>query len=165
VDEILATFSALLRIAQIEAGTRRAGFAVVDLSDVFATVAEAFAPAAEDAGQILTASITPDLRITGDRELLTQMLANVVENAIRHTPAGTRIELHRVHRLEPGRGVPGSGLGLSLVKAVADIHAVAITAGDALPGLRLTMRFEPERQRGTGFGALGEELANAGRNS
>jgi signal transduction histidine kinase len=162
------------------------------LSDVFATVAEAFAPAAEDAGQILTASITPDLRITGDRELLTQMLANVVENAIRHTPAGTRIELtlrqdnrtilgaitdngpgvpaeerdrifHRFHRLESGRGVPGSGLGLSLVKAVA--HAVAITAGDALPGLRLAMRFEPERQRGTGFGALGEELANAGRNS
>jgi signal transduction histidine kinase len=194
VDEILATFSALLRIAQIEAGTRRAGFAVVDLSDVFATVAEAFAPAAEDAGQILTASITPDLRITGDRELLTQMLANVVENAIRYTPAGTRIELtlrqdnrtilgaitdngpgvpaeererifHRFHRLESGRGVPGSGLGLSLVKAVADIHAVAITAGDALPGLRLAMRFEPERQRGTGFGALGEELANAGRNS
>jgi signal transduction histidine kinase len=64
VDEILATFSALLRIAQIDAGTRRAGFAVVHLSDVFATVAEAFAPAAEDAGQILTASITPDLRIT-----------------------------------------------------------------------------------------------------
>jgi signal transduction histidine kinase len=162
VDEILATFSALLRIAQIEAGTRRAGFAGVDLSDVFATAAEAFAPAAEDAGQILTASITPDVRITGDRELLTQMLANVVENAIRHTPASTRIELtlrhdsgtilgaisdngpgvpaeererifHRFHRLEPGRGVPGSGLGLSLVKAVADIHAIAITARDALP--------------------------------
>jgi cation transport ATPase/HAMP domain-containing protein len=53
VDEILATFSALLRIAQIEAGTRRAGFAVVDLSDVFATVAEAFTPAAEDAGLTL----------------------------------------------------------------------------------------------------------------
>jgi signal transduction histidine kinase len=170
VDEILATFSALLRIAQIEAGTRRAGFAVVDLSDVFATVAEAFAPAAEDAGQILMASITPDLRITGDRELLTQMLANVVENAIRHTPTGTRIELtlghyngtilgaindngpgvpaeererifHRFHRLESSRGVAGSGLGLSLVKAVADIHGVAITAGDALPGLRVTMRF------------------------
>jgi len=192
VDEILATFSALLRIAQIEAGTRRAGFAVVDLSDVFATVAEAFAPAAEDAGQILTASITPDLRITGDRELLTQMLANMVENAIRHTPTGTRIELtlrhdngnivgeisdngpgvpaeererifHRFHRLESGRGVPGSGLGLSLVKAVADIHAIAITAGDALPGLRVTMRFKPERQGGTGFGTLGEELENAGR--
>jgi signal transduction histidine kinase len=178
VDEILATFSALLRIAQIEAGTRRAGFTVVDLSDVFATVAEAFAPAAEDAGQILTASITPDLHVRGDRELLTQMLAKLVENAIRHTPAGTRIELtlghdngtilgaitdnilgaitdngpgvpaeererifHRFHRLESSRGVAGSGLGLSLVKAVADIHGVAITAGDALPGLRVTMRF------------------------
>ena len=63
---------------------------------------------------------------------------------------------HRFHRLESGRGVPGSGLGLSLVKAVADIHAIAITAGDALPGLRVTMRFKPERQGGTGFGTLGE---------
>jgi hypothetical protein len=53
----------------VEAGTRRAGFAAVDLSDVFATVAEAFAPAAEDTGQILKASIAPDLRITGDREI------------------------------------------------------------------------------------------------
>ena len=59
--------------------------------------------------------------------------------------------------------MPGSGLGLSLVKAVADIHAIAITAGDALPGLRVTMRFKPERQGGTGFGTLGEELENAGR--
>ena len=170
VEEILATFSALLRIAQIEAGTRRAGFAVLDLSDVFVTVADAFAPAAEDAAQSLTKSIAPDLHIVGDRELLTQMLANLIENAIRHTGAGAAISvnLHRVadgivgsvsdngpgvpvaerdrifrrfYRLPQSYSVPGSGLGLSLVKAVANIHGIALIVEDAAPGLRIRMRF------------------------
>jgi signal transduction histidine kinase len=170
VDEILATFSALLRIAQIEAGTRRAGFRPVDLSEIFNTIADAFAPAAEDAGRILTAAISPGLCIVGDRELLTQMLANIVDNAIRHTSSGARIVVglardargivgsvtddgpgvpagererifERFRRLPQSRAVPGSGLGLSLAKAVADIHGIALTAEDAGPGLRLTMRF------------------------
>lgn len=169
VDEILVTFSALLRIAQIESGTRRAGFTLLDLSELFSTIAETFAPAAEDAGQSLSAEIQPDLWTAGDRELLTQMLANIVENAIRHTPAGTRIliSLHqakgkllgtisdngagvpgpdrdhifkRFHRLSDT--VPGSGLGLSLVKAVADIHGIPITLEDANPGLKVAMKFE-----------------------
>jgi signal transduction histidine kinase len=168
VDDILATFSALLRIAQIESGTRRAGFALVDLSDIFSTIAETFAPAAEDAGQSFVANIEPALWTIGDRELLTQMLVNIVENAIRHTPAGTRIEVSlrrangkiacsvadngpgipsaerdhvfaRFHRLSDA--VPGSGLGLSLVKAVADIHAISIKLDDAAPGLKVTMEF------------------------
>ena len=71
VDEILATFAALLRIAQIESGSRRAVFAPVNLSDVFVIVADAFAPGAEDAGQTLTAKIAPNITILGDRELLT----------------------------------------------------------------------------------------------
>ena len=70
VDEILATFGALLRIAQIEAKTRRSGFRELDLSAVFATVIDAFTPAAEDAGKSLQSRITPDIRISGDRELL-----------------------------------------------------------------------------------------------
>ena len=175
VDDILATFSALLRIAQIEAGTRRAAFATVDLSDVFGTVAEAFAPAAEDAGQVLVADIAPGLFVSGDRELLTQMFANLIENAVRHTPAGTRIALtleragpaivasirdsgpgvpaaererifHRFHRLAQSQAVPGSGLGLSLVKAVADIHAIALSLDDAQPGLSITLRFPVQDQ-------------------
>jgi signal transduction histidine kinase len=181
IDEILATFSALLRIAQIEAGTRRSGFAPLDLSEIFTTVADAFAPAAEDAGKRLTTSITRGVRIAGDRELLTQMLANVVENAIRHTPAGTQIEVslrrehgiavgcvsdngpgvpederervfHRFHRMEHSRTIPGSGLGLSLVKAVADIHAIALAIHDAQPGLQVVMRFQPEDKRITETG-------------
>ena len=170
VDEILATFGALLRIAQIEAGTRRAGFRDVDLSNVFATVVEAFAPSAEDAGKSLTTDIIPDIRIWGDRELLTQMIANLVENAIRHTPVGTRIAVflrsegddiigrivdsgpgvpeeerqrlfQRLYRLERSRSTPGTGLGLSLVKAVADLHAITLDVRDARPGLEICMRF------------------------
>ena len=172
VDDMLATFSALLRIAQIEAGTRRAGFGVVDLSGIFATVSEAFSPAAEDAGHSVATSIAPGITIVGDRELLTQMLANLVENAIQHNEAGTLIsvDLHRdgahilgsvsdngrgvraaererifsrFHRLPESHGTPGSGLGLSLVKAVADLHAIDLAAEDAGPGLRLSMRFRP----------------------
>jgi signal transduction histidine kinase len=170
VDEILATFSALLRIAQIEAGTRRAGFAPVALSETFATLADAFKPAAEDAAHTLTATIEPGLMVTGDRELITQMLANVIENAIHHTPPGTRIDIalrrgadgivgsiadnglgvpsadrerifDRFFRLPRSHSVPGNGLGLSLVKAVADIHGITIIATDAGPGLRLALRF------------------------
>jgi signal transduction histidine kinase len=170
VDEILGIFSALLRIAQIEAGTRRSGFRDLDLSAVFANVADAFAPAAEDAGKRIDAKIKPAIRFSGDRELLTQMLANLVENAIRHTPAGTRIEVslgsdrerivgavtdnghgapveererifQRFYRLEHSRSTPGSGLGLSLVKAVADLHGIALDVRDAEPGLQIVMRF------------------------
>lgn len=177
VDEILATFSALLRIAQIEAGTRRAGFARVKLSEIFGTVADAFAPAAEDAGQTLTASITPNLTIIGDRELLTQMLANLADNAVRHGGSGAAITIdlrastHRIvgsvsdngpgvpaaererifrrfHRLPESQSVSGSGLGLSLVKAVAEIHGIVLTAEDAAPGLRISMRFPIESKVG-----------------
>jgi signal transduction histidine kinase len=170
VDEILTTFAALLRIAQIESGNRRAAFAPVNLSEIFVVVAEAFAPAAEDAGQTLMATIAPNITMLGDRELLTQMLANMVDNAVRHTSRGTAILVdlnrdkdgvagfvsdngggvpaaarerifQRFHRLPESQSVPGSGLGLSLVKAVADIHGIVLTVEDAVPGLRINMRF------------------------
>jgi len=170
-DGLLETFAALLRIAQIEAGTRRSGFQEVDLAEVAASVVEAFAPSAEDEGKGLVA-VTSSAPIHGDRELLTQMLANLVENGIRHTPTGTRIEvsvrlvsgaaslvvaddgpgvpaeersrlLRRFHRLERSRAIDGSGLGLSLVSAVADLHGARIRLEDNHPGLRVTLDFEP----------------------
>jgi signal transduction histidine kinase len=186
IDGILATFNALLRIAQIEARTRRSGFREFDLSEAFTTVVDAFAPSADELGRNLSSQIAPDVHIRGDRELLTQMLANVVENAIYHTPAGTRIEvsLHtvqagvvasvvdngpgvpegerdrifrRLYRLEQSRSTPGSGLGLSLVRAVADLHDISLEVQDAQPGFRMTMKFPtagnsacpPDGMRGT----------------
>lgn len=165
VDTILATFAALLRIAQIEAGRRKANFQPVDLSAVFGAIADAYTAVAEDAGQSLQADLAPGISLRGDRELLTQMLANVVENAIRHCPPGTRIVLtlrakagggfigcvtdngpgippeerghvfQRFVRLERSRTTPGNGLGLALTAAVADLHGITIRLDDAAPGL------------------------------
>jgi signal transduction histidine kinase len=168
-DAVLETFAALLRIAQIEAGTRRAGFRQVDLAEVASSVVEAFAPSAEEEGRALALSAKKAC-IHGDQELLTQMLANLVENGIRHTPVGTRIEVavrptpsgvslvvsdngpgvaieererlfRRFHRLERSRAIAGSGLGLSLVAAVADLHGARILLGDNVPGLCVTLDF------------------------
>jgi signal transduction histidine kinase len=170
VDEILATFSALLRIAQIESGTRRSGFRDIDLSCVFQTVIEAFAPAAEDVHKRLVSDVSPNIRIWGDFELLTQMIANVVENAVRHTSLGTLICVslrkdensivgvvsdngpgvpddecerlfQRFYRLERSRSTPGNGLGLSLVKAVAELHGIGLEVRSVKPGLEISMRF------------------------
>lgn len=169
-DGLLRTFAALLRIAQVEAGTRRAGFAPVDLSEICETIVETYAAVAEDSGRRVSASVTPGVLVTGDRELLTQMLANLTENAIRHTPVGTIItatltsELGRpllivadtgpgidpglrekvFGRFVKGRGqTDGSGLGLSLVRAVAELHGAAITLEDNKPGVRAIVAFPP----------------------
>ena len=160
-DRLLEIFAALLRIAQVESGTQRAGFTAVDLSAIAESVAEVYAPAAEERGQTLATAIEPGITTTGDPALLTQMLANLVENAIRHGRAGGRVSLavgaegivvaddgpgipeaerekvfRRFHRLDASRSTPGSGLGLALVRAVADLHGIGIVLEDAAPGLR-----------------------------
>ncbi|MBZ9773023.1 ATP-binding protein [Mesorhizobium sp. CO1-1-8] len=170
--QINETFDALLRIAQIEAGARRARFTDVDLGEVLQTIAEIYAEVAEDDGKSLSLAHpreTTDL-IHGDRELLTQMFANLVENALRHCPPGTTIKLsvrrqdehvvasvadngpgipaeerekvfQRLYRLDHSRSTSGSGLGLSLVRAIADLHGASITLGDEQPGLAVAVSF------------------------
>ncbi|OYW65425.1 MAG: hypothetical protein B7Z40_12755 [Bosea sp. 12-68-7] len=170
VDEILSTFSALLRIAQIEAGTRRAGFSPVDLSELTRLLTSDYAAVAEDRRQTISTTIEPSLWIEGDRDLLTQLIVNLVENAIRHTSDGSRILVglakcqddvtltvrdngpgvpdaererifRRFYRLEQSRTTTGSGLGLSLVAAIAELHGASVTAQDNNPGLRIEIRF------------------------
>ena len=168
-DRLLEIFAALLRIAQVESGTQRAGFTTVNLSAIAESVAEVYAPAAEERGQVLVGEIAPGIAITGDPALLTQMLANLVENAIRHGRAEGRVRLgvtaagitvaddgpgipeaerekvfHRFHRLDASRSTPGSGLGLALVRAVAELHGIAIALEDASPGLRVRLTLPPD---------------------
>jgi len=169
-DRINETFSALLRIAQIETGARRAQFVTVDLAALMRTMAEIYADVAADAGQTLHPDIAGPARVDGDKELLTQALANLIENAIRHCPSGTTITcavqrnadrisasvrdtgpgipvaerekvLRRLYRLEKSRSTEGSGLGLALVKAVADLHDANLLLADAEPGLRVALLF------------------------
>ncbi|MDB5541442.1 MAG: two-component sensor histidine kinase [Devosia sp.] len=171
--QINRTFDALLRIAQLESGARRARFVALQLAPILRTIEELYAEVAEEAGQRLTLGIANDLPvISGDRELLVQLIANLVENAIRHCPSGAEITIEarrdgrdlllsvadtgpgippeerdrvfqRLYRLEKSRTTPGSGLGLSLVKAIADLHGAPIVLEDNAPGLRVTLRFPP----------------------
>jgi len=169
-DAMLETFAALLRIAQIESGTRRAGFRQIDLSELTETIGQTFVPVAEDAGKHLETCLAANVRVDGDRELLMQMLANLVENAIHHTPVGARIAItldrdgetptltilddgpgiplpdqkrvfERFYRLERSRTTTGSGLGLSLVAAIADLHGASLDLENNNPGLRVVVKF------------------------
>jgi signal transduction histidine kinase len=170
LDAILATFAALLRIAQIEGGARRSAFQAIDLAAIARTVVDAFAPSAEDAGQRLELEGADSLVIEGDRELITQMLVNLVENGLRHAgphafvrvrcalsrghpvlsvvddgpgvPDSERERLFdRFHRLEASRSTPGSGLGLSMVAAVAKLHGAEVSLHNAAPGLDVRVAF------------------------
>lgn len=169
-ERVLSMFSGLLRIAQIESGARRAGFAELDLGSLLVEIAEIYRPVIEDGGHTVAEDFAVPVVIEGDRDLLWQMFANLIENAINHTPAGTQIamslrlvqdvptvviadggpgipELHRVevfrrfYRLERSRQVRGDGLGLSLVAAVAELHGAKIELKDNMPGVRAIVSF------------------------
>jgi signal transduction histidine kinase len=170
LDAILETFAAMLRIAQIEGGARRAGFQPVDLTNLARHVVDSFAPSAEQGGRTLVLEARSTAPIVGDAELLTQMLVNLVENGLRHTPVGSHVRLgvvtlggravvqvaddgpgvppskrdhilKRFYRLEQSRSTPGSGLGLSLVAAVAKLHEAEVVLADAAPGLEVRVSF------------------------
>ena len=169
-DQLLSTFSALLRIAQIESGTRKLGFKDFDLSALLQRAFNAYSAVAEDSGKELIANITPGVPYHGDADLLLQMFVNILENAIRHTPVGTRISLtleqrHGAHcvaisdsgpgipadlrdkvfqrffRLETSRTTHGNGLGLAMVAAVASLHGLSVALADNQPGLRFELNF------------------------
>ena len=172
LDSIVETFEALLRITQLEAGARRARFTSVELGTVLADIADIYEPVAEESGHrfVSTVAVAERAQVTGDRELLTQLFANLIENAIRHSPPGTRIDVglthrgerhvavvadngrgipkderekvfRRLYRLERERSTPGSGLGLSLVAAIAELHGAAVELNDNAPGLRVEVSF------------------------
>ena len=164
VDEVLALFSAILRIAEVESGETRRFFEDVDISALALDLAQSYAPAIRDRGRNLLWSIEPGLTMTGDRELIAQAAANLLENAQCHTPQGTLIRLtlvavgdticlqvndngpgvdkadrrrivERFQRLDRSRNTPGHGLGLNLVSAVAKIHGGRLIFKDNGPGL------------------------------
>jgi signal transduction histidine kinase len=172
IDSILETFGALLRIAQIESGACQAGFRPVHLGEVLRNVVEVYQPACEERGQTLEMHIETSPDVLGDRELLTQLFANLLDNASRHSPPGARIEvaatastdrvsvvvadsgpgipaefrvkvMQRFFRLESSRSTPGNGLGLSLAAAIARIHGADLELGDHAPGLTVTVRLSP----------------------
>ncbi len=162
LDNISRIFQALLRIAEAEAGARRAAFAAFDMVPVLEDVAEFYAVAAEARGQTLETNLPASLPLVGDRDLLLQAVANLLDNAIKFSPADGAIRLsarqdetgiaitvadngpgmpaddrshagERFFRADKARATPGSGLGLSLVQAMAHLHGGELELADANP--------------------------------
>jgi signal transduction histidine kinase len=168
-DRLLATFNALLKIAELESGARLDQTAPLDLSEVARSAAELYEPVAEEKGFALSVVAEPNVGISGDWHLLSQALANLLDNALKYAGGG-QIELRVFHkdgeailevadrgpgipeadrqsvldrfvRLEPSRTTPGNGLGLSLVRAIARRHDGSVTLEDNGPGLRVRLQF------------------------
>jgi signal transduction histidine kinase len=171
-DTLLATFTALLRIAQIEAGAKRAEFDGVDLADLITKAGDIYAPVMEDAGYRFTVKAQALPPVQGDRQLLLQLVSNLLNNAMAHAPVGSSVVLacrmeagrptlsiadngpgiaaserqavlRRFYRGEQSRTTPGSGLGLALVAAVCDLHDADLELSDNKPGLCVAVRFAP----------------------
>jgi len=170
VDRVMGIFNALLRLAEIDSGSRRGGFVNVDLAALGAEVTEFYAPVAELKDIALGFDGPADLHVVGDPVLLAQALGNMVDNALKYAPVrgaiaisaqrldadtvqivvadnGPGIPVHerarvieRFYRVDASRGTPGVGLGLSVVSAVARLHDGTLTLDDNHPGLRATLR-------------------------
>lgn len=175
LNSIVATFEALLRIAQIESGARKSGFSEVNLYVLLQDVFDIYEAVAEDSGYKMHFYVEEaDLFIRGDFELLTQMFSNLIENALCHCPKGTSISIYakkvqkyitvtisdngmgipkdersnvlrKLYRLDKSRTTPGSGLGLSMVNAIVNLHGSTIHLCDNCPGLRVEILFHSIR--------------------
>jgi signal transduction histidine kinase len=169
-DQLITTFNALLLIAEADAGVTRGAMTPIDLAAIAEDMAELYEPLAEEKGVTLKIEPAGATMIDGNRSLISQALANLVDNAIKYTPAGGTVTVtasetplgvelrvadtgpgipaaersrvvERFVRLDASRNAPGTGLGLSLVAAVARLHDARLLLEDNAPGLRAVMRF------------------------
>jgi signal transduction histidine kinase len=170
LDAVLRIFSSITRIAQIETQARKGAFRTVNLVEIASEVVELYDAAAEQDGTRLTIAGEREVLVTGDRDLIFDAIANLVDNAIKHGRHGGQVVVanenidgspvisiaddgpgipadecehvfKRFYRLEHSRYAPGNGLGLSLVAAVARLHGARIEMLDNAPGLRLKLWF------------------------
>ena len=163
VDQVLAIFNALLRLAEIDSGARRAGFTAMDVARVAVEVVEFYQPLVELHDVTLTLATSGWLATHGDPLLLAQAISNLIENAVKYAPRGSTIAVSasardgqqialevadqgpgiadaekpkvtaRFYRSDASRGTPGVGLGLSLVASVAKLHHGTLELGDNTP--------------------------------
>ncbi len=167
-DELIRTFNALLEIAQAEAGSVRGEWKTIDLTTLLQDLGELYLDQAEAQGKHLSLKIEANLKFVGNRHLLAQAVGNLLDNAFKYTPdsamilleakpeagklwlsvsdngpgiAGDQREhvLERFVRLESERSTTGNGLGLSLVRAAAELHKAELKLEDNQPGLRVSL--------------------------
>lgn len=181
-ERMIATFNALLSIARIESGEGARAMEPVDLAAIAHELAELYEPAAQDAGFALRIETTPAPPVRGSRALISQAIANLLDNALKYAVGGSVIEIrvqrsgrnavrlavlddgpgvpeadrerivHRFVRLESSRTTSGSGLGLSLVTAIARAHGAQLSIGEGIasearPGLGVTLTFSDFEHR------------------
>ena len=156
LQNIIKTFSNLIRLNEIESGRRKAGFKLVDVSSVISDLAESYLPVFEDSGKQLQVSVVDNVMCQGDIDLLNQMVSNLLENALVYSDEQAKVWIRlqssvhgallqigdsgpgidsqfashifeRFYRADYSRGKPGNGLGLSIVKAICDLHEASIT--------------------------------------
>ncbi|MGH6988535.1 MAG: ATP-binding protein [Stellaceae bacterium] len=169
LDRLIGVFNALLRLSDIDGGTRLAGFRDVRLDTIAGEVVELYGPVAEAKGVALDFLPPPDMPVHGDPDLIAQAIGNLVDNAVKFSPAGGQVSLalarpderrvrvtvrdqgpgipdaekgraaDRFYRGAAAQGIPGAGLGLSLVAAVARLHGGSLGLEDGNPGLVATL--------------------------
>lgn len=164
LDRVLERFAALLRISELEASNRRAGFGPVALDKLVRSVFQLYEPLAEEAGIALSYEVLPDAAVQGDEKLLFEAIGNLVDNAIKFATSGGKVALSLTHDgrrtcievRDDGPGIPadrrqavlrrfdrgdadpaviGTGLGLSVVSAILHLHQFTLEFDDAHPGL------------------------------
>jgi signal transduction histidine kinase len=170
VDRVIGIFNALLRLVEIDSGVRRSEFRQIDLADIATEVAELYAPLIEDKKAAFNVNVRDGLAVNGDPHLLAQAVGNLVDNAVKYTPCHGAVSLRiercndkeidivvadsgpgiadtekprvtqRFYRCGAGRETSGSGLGLSLVEAVARLHDGSLQFGDNHPGLIASLK-------------------------
>ena len=161
-DDILKLFAAILRISELERGAASRYFVPLRLDEIARDICESYAPAIEDSGRSLACAIDGSVTATGDRELISQIIANLLDNAMVHTPIGTHITLtlnalalviadnghgiasedrtrvlQRFVRLDQSRTRPGHGLGLNLAAAIVEAHGWTIAVESNNPGTKV----------------------------
>ncbi len=162
LEHVLGTFDSLLRIAEIESGARRQDFKQIDLSILLENLVEAYIGVAEEKDIYMKSDILPGVMIYGDRHLIIQMLANLIENALKYGGNEIMVRLTKetisiqdngcgipesefanvkkpFYRLDKSRSSKGNGLGLSLVAAIANLHSMSLTFKNSYPGLKVTI--------------------------
>ena len=170
IDSLMATFNALLKISQAEAGAGIEQFSLFYLSELTESVIDFYTPLAEDKEITLDSRIDEDIWIHGEKHLISQAFANLIDNAIKYTPLHGRVSIclstidnyavfsvsdngagipaayyervkERFFRLDNSRTTPGNGLGLSLVNAVIKLHQSEIEFAENSPcGLIVTIK-------------------------
>jgi signal transduction histidine kinase len=183
VDRVIGIFNALLRLAEIDAGTRRSGFIEIDAATIAGEAVEFYQPVSELQEVALSFASSGPLALAGDSLLLAQAIGNLIDNALKYAQENGAISVEasrrpdgaieitvsddgpgipdeekskvfeRFYRGDASRGTPGAGLGLSLVAAVAKLHGGALKLTDNHPGLRATLILFPSANATSGRAA------------